>query len=600
MKIIFYLCFFVSTVCGVRPLTLPKPTGLINNNHYIKSVSGREEGSLRNFHTINVLKINRGGSVIISKSKELHQFSRGGVATSAKSQDDKSTPSSFTPISRSEMPLFLSISFMMFLFIYVFTTVRDTKDTLVVSNCGAEAIPFLKLYGVMPCAFLFIMTYTKLSQSVGKKALFYLTLLPFFLFYAVFAFVLFPNRDVIHFVSDSTMAGSGVGKAAFSLLQYWSFSLYFIVSELWASAGVPLLFWQVANDVTPLTQAKRFYPLFAVIGNLAPIMSGKIMSYIVSLQKSSDDIGFGYTLKRLALIKSAICIGILTLYNVVYKLAPRQSNKSVETKNNKPQINVSRSEDKIEIKIKRESAKVDTVQKTPSKKPSLSESMKELSKSKELKAMFIMVFCYNTCIELTEVLWKGILRKTYSNKSAYMSYMAKFSQTVGFISLLLQISASAIIRKIGWRWSASLTPLVMCTLAVPFFVSVMLTNVGGSVRSVSLATALTIGTIQNIASKVTKYSLFDPCKEMAYIPLGPDAKTKGKAAVDVLGARLGRSMGSASQQVLVSFFGGGSILHCSPYLGTIYLLTVGYWMKAVRVLSRLFSETNETGDKKKN
>jgi len=34
--------------------------------------------------------------------------------------------------------------------------------------------------------------------------------------------------------------------AATNLMRYWSFSLFFIVSELWASAGVPLLFWQVS------------------------------------------------------------------------------------------------------------------------------------------------------------------------------------------------------------------------------------------------------------------------------------------------------------------------------------------------------------------
>jgi AAA family ATP:ADP antiporter len=67
-------------------------------------------------------------------------------------------------------------------------------------------------------------------------------------FYLVFAWVLFPNRDVIHFPTlgeglglDGTAAG-----AAVKLVRYWSFSLFFIVSELWASAGVPLLFWQVS------------------------------------------------------------------------------------------------------------------------------------------------------------------------------------------------------------------------------------------------------------------------------------------------------------------------------------------------------------------
>jgi hypothetical protein len=44
---------------------------------------------------------------------------------------------------------------------------------------------------------------------------------------------------------------------------------------------------------------QRFYPLFAVVGNLAPIVSGKVMSAIVAGQQSSDDISFGQTLKFL-------------------------------------------------------------------------------------------------------------------------------------------------------------------------------------------------------------------------------------------------------------------------------------------------------------
>jgi ATP:ADP antiporter, AAA family len=43
---------------------------------------------------------------------------------------------------------------------------------------------------------------------------------------------------------------------------------------------VPLLFWQCANDVTPIDQAKRFYPLFAIFGNMAPIVSGQTTAYI--------------------------------------------------------------------------------------------------------------------------------------------------------------------------------------------------------------------------------------------------------------------------------------------------------------------------------
>lgn len=39
-----------------------------------------------------------------------------------------------------------------------------------------------------------------------------------------------------------------------------------------------------------------------------------------------------------------------------------------------------------------------------------------------------------------------------------------------------------------------------------------------------LYAAVLVGAAQNIFSKSSKYSLFDPCKEMAYIPLDQETK----------------------------------------------------------------------------
>ena len=180
-----------------------------------------------------------------------HLFPRNPNAANPNNSPSKPTLLSrlfpTSPIHPTERSTFFALSTMMFLFIYTFTTVRDTKDALVVSHCGAESIPFLKLYGVLPSAVLFILGYTKASNLLGKEALFYVTLIPFFLFYSLFAYVLYPNRETIHFPKlggVQTVADAAPGPL--SLIRYWSFSLYFIVSELWASAGVPLLFWQVS------------------------------------------------------------------------------------------------------------------------------------------------------------------------------------------------------------------------------------------------------------------------------------------------------------------------------------------------------------------
>jgi ATP:ADP antiporter, AAA family len=102
-----------------------------------------------------------------------------------------------------------------------------------------------------------------------------------------------------------------------------------------------------------------------------------------------------------------------------------------------------------------------------------------------------------------------------------------------------------------------------------------------------------VGAAQNVFSKSAKYSLFDPCKEMAYIPLDDEVKTKGKAAIDVICNPLGKSGGALIQQFMI--IGFGSLAASTPYLGAILFGIVFIWLKAAGSLNKQFVAIQEDG-----
>ena len=127
----------------------------------------------------------------------------------------------------------------------------------------------------------------------------------------------------------------------------------------------------------------------------------------------------------------------------------------------------------------------------------------------------------------------------------------------------------------------------MAVLAAPFFACILM----GLDSPARLKTAVVIGTIQSLLSKTSKYALFDPTTQMAYIPLDDDSKVKGKAAIDVLGSRIGKSGGSFIQQGLVFMF--GSIINAASAVAVIFYAVLITWFASASKLSVLFQAQTE-------
>jgi len=82
---------------------------------------------------------------------------------------------------------------------------------------------------------------------------------------------------------------------------------------------------------------------------------------------------------------------------------------------------------------------------------------------------------------------------------------------------------------------------------------------------------------------------------MAYIPLDDESKVKGKAAIEVLGSRIGKSGGSLIQQGLVLIF--GNIISAAPALVVLFYSVLAWWAYSANRLSSLFYARTATQER---
>jgi AAA family ATP:ADP antiporter len=224
------------------------------------------------------------------------------------------------------------------------------------------------------------------------------------------------------------------------------------------------------------------------------------------------------------------------------------------------------------------------------KKLGLKESFMYLVRSPYLGCICLMVIGYGMSINLIEVVWKSQLKLQFPNENDYSTFMGKFSASTGIVTFITFTIGSNVIRRLGWKIASLLTPLMILITGGLFFIFVVFRDFVEATNMLPITVlwgAVLLGAAQNVLSKATKYALFDPTKEMSYIPLDQESKIKGKAAIDVVGARLGKSGGGLILQFILMF---GAIMDVVPILFIFVSIIVFAWIQAALKLSGLYHQ----------
>lgn len=485
------------------------------------------------------------------------------------------------PIHRWELKRFFPLLIIYSLICFNYSILRAAKDALVITapSSGAEALPFIKVWAILPMAILFTFIFTKLSNRFNIVKVFYSMMGIFLSFFFIFAFVLYPNQDLLHphdLANNLERILPSGFKGLITIFRNWTFTLFYVMSELWGTMIMTVLFWGFANEITSVKDAKRFYAILGVGANVASIFSGQIS---ILLSKGSLNFLFGsinpldswgHCLK--------LIITVVVSVGVVITILFRWYNKNVL--NN------------VFSKSNAES----TVGSKPKIKMSLRKNFSYLAKSKYLICIAVIVLTYNISMNMIEIVWKDQIKQLYPDPTRYNVYMGQVLTWMGVISTFVALFiAGNLIRKSGWTFTALVTPTIVLITGVLFFSFILfkdtsLASVGMIMGASPLILSVFFGGLQNCLSRACKYTVFDTTKEMAFIPLSAECKLKGKAAIDGVGSRLGKSGGSVFHQFLLMLF--GSVSASTPYIAAILLVVIFAWITATFSLGKRFQKAS--------
>lgn len=468
------------------------------------------------------------------------------------------------PIQNREMRKFLPLASIFALMVLVYSLSRSLKDMIILDDASAAAIYFLKLFGITPSMIVLTILYSKVSAVTDRDARFNAVMVYFLAFFTLALLFLLPYKDSLKFVGFADMMTAHFPRflGLWQIIALWPVTLFYIHAEAWGTLALGVAFWTVANEVTSIDQAKRFYASFNLLSAFAYMVTGGILK----VERVRANFSYGLTF---------VIFGIV-LVLVLYNCFARDMRMHPECY------------DIIE-RPKKERSKL-----------SFMGSLKFLFGSSYLGYIALMLASYGMTMSLFEAVYKSQLKDYVSimgDKSILADIYSRQNVLHSLFQIFMALFIAAPVWRRGWKLAASVTPIAAFIMSSMFFLFLYFSDLFDHIFKYFNVTspymAVQVGLYNLVFIKAAKYILFDSTKEAAYIPLDEESRVRGKAAVDGVGSRLGKGFGSFLVTSLMTTIGSGSIANIRFILGALIFFVIIVWLTAVDRLSVLKDKAEE-------
>lgn len=402
---------------------------------------------------------------------------------------------------------------------------------------GASFIPFVKSYVTLPCTFLIGALYLTIQRRLGTARTYAVINFGLLTYFIIFTLLIMPNYDawtpsaasIQYFQRQYPTLRFFLG-----IIAHWPSALFYVFAEIWSIYIFIILFWQVASETLSGEEASKYYPFVSFLISIGTTLAS------FPVQQMGQSLTPEHVLLAYLLPLSISVTGIVFYLDMRWGL---ERTKQRSRSNESDQLST------------------------------LKKIMKffDNSLSQEVLRLAICLFSFNFLACLFENCFWSRVSQQLGSQQAILDFYSHYIFMKGLLSMLASLANIYLLRHTSWFFVLRITPVVCIVTVHLFFLcylpQTLIVLPKLSIFSMPAPEIMTwCFAFALVLTYASKFSFFDPAKEILIAALPPEERRISKVFADGISGRAGKISGSIVQSILLSFTNAESILDIMPLL----------------------------------